>query len=195
MNEALEVRKTEYQVSDIFPQRWSPRAMSGESISDEELMSLFEAARWAPSSRNNQPWRFIFAKRDSPEWDNLFNLLVEKNQQWCKRAAVLIVVISKNIFDYQSLPNLTHSFDTGSAWQSLALQGSLNNLVVHGMAGFDYEKSKKELNIPDEYTVEMMFAVGKHGKKEDLPEELQKVEVPSSRIEVKELIFEGKFVK
>src|SRR5579885_1803542 len=91
-----QVRIADYPVADIIVDRWSPRAMSGELITDQELMSLFEAARWAPSSYNGQPWRFIYAKRDTQQWYSLFNLLIDFNKQWVDKAAVLIVVVSKN---------------------------------------------------------------------------------------------------
>lgn len=195
MIEAKQVRKADYPVDDIFINRWSPRAMSGESISREELMSLFEAARWAPSSYNNQPWRFLYALRDTPEWSLFFDLLVEFNQSWAKNAAALILILSKKNFDHNGQPSLTHSFDTGAAWAGLALQGFRNGLVVHGMQGFDYDKAKTVLNIPDEYQVEAMAAVGKPGRKENLPEALRERETPSTRKPIAEIVFEGKFKK
>src|SRR3989344_6182973 len=92
-------RKSEYKIKETILYRWSPRAMSGEKITKEELMTLFEAARWAPSSYNNQPWRFIYALRETIHWNRIFNLLQEFNQIWAKNAAALIVIISKNTFD------------------------------------------------------------------------------------------------
>jgi len=186
-------RKKDYKVDDIFINRWSPRAMSGEPITDDELFALFEAARWAPSSHNNQPWRFVYAKRDTQYWEKLFSFLVEGNQAWVKNAAAVVVVISKTVSEYNGSFIRTHSFDTGSAWENLALQGTLNGLVVHGMPGLDYEKAAAGLALPEEYKVEMMFAVGKPGKIEDLPEKLQKVEKPSDRKKLSEIISEGTF--
>lgn len=188
-------RKAQYPIADIILNRWSPRAMSGEPITDQELMTLFEAARWAPSSFNNQPWRFIYANRSSIHWDKLYNLLVPANQSWAKNAAVLVVIVSHNNFEYNNTPSRTHSFDTGSAWENLALQGHANGLVVHGMEGFDYERAKKELLVPDDYTVEAMCAIGKPGSLDVLPPELQKKEEPSDRKPISELIFEGAFKK
>ena len=166
--------------------------MSGEPISKEELMTLFEAARWAPSASNIQPWRFIYAMRDTPEFDTLFSLLIDFNKDWCKNASVLVVTISHNL-TYKSTPARTHSFDTGAAWENFALQASTMNLIAHGMEGFDYERAKIELGIPDDYSVEMMIAVGKHGNIEDLPEALQPREKPSDRKPLEEIVFEGKF--
>lgn len=185
-------RQQDHPIQDIFINRWSPRAMTGEPITDEELKTLFEAARWAPSSYNNQPWRFIYAKRDTENWSRFFNLLVDMNQAWCKNAAVLIVVCSHKNFEHNGTFSKTHSFDTGSAWQNLALQASQMNLVAHGMGGFDYEAAKKAVNAPDDFEVEAMIAIGRLGNKEDLPEEMQKMELPSDRKKVEEIAFEGK---
>jgi len=185
-------RKLENDVHEIFISRWSPRAMSGEEIDEATLKTLFEAARWAPSSNNNQPWRFIYARRNTPYWDTIFGLMNEGNQIWAKDAAVLIVVISKTTFD-SGKPARTHSYDAGAAWVSLALQGTLLNLVVHGMQGFDYDRAKQELRVPDDYQVEAMIAIGRHGKKEDLPDFLQEREFPSPRKSISEIALEGMF--
>lgn len=187
----MSVRKPTYPIEQLLLDRWSPRAMSGEAVKPEEFMRLLEAARWAPSSYNNQPWRFLYAYRDTPAWRRFFDLLLPFNQEWCKNAGVLVVTVSKNMFEYNDKPSRTHSFDTGSAWENAALQGWAMGLVVHGMEGFDYEKTQKELHIPAGYTVEMMFAVGRPGKKEDLPKELQEREFPSDRKPVQEFAFEG----
>lgn len=191
--ESVVARKSPYPIADIILKRWSSRAMSGEPITDDKLLPLFAAACWAPSAYNNQPWRFIYAKRDTPAWNTLFNLLVEFNQGWCKNAAALVVVVSKNTFDYNGSLSRTHSFDTGAAWQNLALQGTAQGLIVHGMEGFDYERAKKELSIPDGYTVEVMIAIGLPGDIKNLPKELQEKEKPSDRKSVSELISEGSF--
>ena len=182
-------RQAGYHVSEMILSRWSPRAMSAETITDDELYSLFEASRWAPSSYNNQPWRFFYAQRDGPGWDTLFSLLVPFNQSWAQHAAALVVLASKKIFDDGS-ESRTHSFDTGAAWQNLALQGSANGLVVHGMQGFDYDKAKEVLGLDDSYAVEMMIAIGKPGKPEEvLSESLQQREKPSQRKSFSEFVF------
>jgi len=167
--------------------------MSGDEISRDVLFSLFEAARWAPSSNNNQPWRFLYARRNTDYWPIFFDLLTEQNKIWAKNAAVLIVVISKTTFDYNEKPARTHSYDTGAAWENLALQGSLKALVVHAMQGFDYDGARRTLNIPDVFQVEAMIAIGKPGKKEDLPESLQEREMPSPRKKLSEIVMEGNF--
>lgn len=186
-------RKTNYSISPQLVERWSPRAMSGESIHNDDLMALFEAARWAPSSYNNQPWRFMYAPRDNQNWDTFFNLMIDFNKDWAKNAAVLVVVISKKTFDFNGKPSRTHSFDAGAAWENLALEASARGIIAHGMEGFDYDKAKSDLNIPDDYSVECMIAIGKPGRKEDLPLELQERETPSDRKPLSEIIIEGKF--
>ncbi|MFO7569261.1 MAG: nitroreductase family protein, partial [Smithellaceae bacterium] len=99
MMKIRDYRQPAYDIDELFLNRWSPRAMSGEAIGQDELMALFEAARFAPSSNNNQPWRFIYAHRTSPAWGNFFSLLNEGNRIWAKNAATLIVVVSKKTFD------------------------------------------------------------------------------------------------
>ncbi len=191
--EAKSARTATYPINDLFLNRWSPRALSGEALVDEELLPLFEAARWAPSAYNSQPWRFVIAKRDTPEWKTLFGLLAEFNQAWCKNAAALVVVLSSNNFEYNGKPSPTHSFDTGSAWISLALEASSRGLVAHGMSGFDYDRARTELKVPGDYSVEAMIAIGKKGNVSDLSEDLQKMEAPSDRKPLTDLLFKGGF--
>ena len=186
-------RKADHDINPLMLNRWSPRAMSGEEISDEDLMRLFEAARWAPSSYNGQPWRFIYAKRNTEYWDSLFNLMATSNKTWAKNAAVLVVMISRKNFEHTEKPSVTHQFDSGSAWENLALQAETQHLVTHGMQGFDYQKAKDELAIPDSYDVMAMIAIGKPAPKETLPSELQQRESPSNRKPLSELIMEGRF--
>ncbi len=193
MSKIINSRQLQYDCNDIFPMRWSPRAMSGEAVSDQELNILFEAAHWAPSCFNNQPWRFLFAKKDSKHWEIFFNLLSENNKLWCKQAGVLLVIVAKMTFDFDDAPDPTFAFDTGAAWENLALQASMMGLVCHGMAGFDHEKAKNELHVPENYKIMAMAAIGKPGKKEDLPENLREREMPSERKSIDQIILEGGF--
>lgn len=186
-------RKSDYEIEDLILNRWSPRAMTGESIADATLFRLFEAARWAPSSYNGQPWRFIYAKRDTEYWQSFFDLLVPFNQSWCNNAAVLMIIVSKNNFDHNDKPARTHSFDTGSAWENLALQAAALGLVAHGLEGFDYEKAHTMIGLPKDYTVEAMCAIGVLADPASLPESLREREKPSERKPITECIFEGTF--
>lgn len=192
--EIKKYRKLNYPIHPLLHNRWSPRAMTGEPMTDEELFPLFEAARWAPSSYNNQPWIILYAKRDTPEWDLFYSLMVDFNQKWTKNASALVVMASHNLYELNQKPAPTHSYDTGAAWMSIALEGSARGYVVHGMSGFDYEKARQVLNIPKDYTVEAMAAIGKRAPKEVLPPEIQAKEFPSPRKELAEIICNGKFV-
>src|SRR5574337_14920 len=192
-SEVQKTRKPGYEINPHILNRWSPRSFSGKSISDKELYTLFEAARWAPSSYNNQPWRFIYAKKDSKHWNLLFGLLIDFNKQWCTNASALVVVVSRKAFEHNDKPSFTHQFDTGAAWENLALQATFQGLATHAMQGFDYDRTKKDLEIPDDYEVVAMIAIGKKGPKERLSAELQQREAPSDRKPLDEIIMEGKF--
>ncbi len=185
-------RHTDYPVDPLFVDRWSPRAMSARPIDPQELMSLFEAARWAPSSNNNQPWRFVYGRRDTPHWDPLFKLLNEHNQMWVKNAAALIYVISKKTFDQSGKPSRTHSFDAGAAAMNLSLQGHLRGWVVHGMEGFNYDRAREVLEVTEGFDVEAAFAVGLPGDPTALPRALQARELPSERKPLSQSVFEGR---
>ncbi len=189
--DVLEHRSPRHEVVPLLVERWSPRAMSGEALSGSELARLFEAARWAPSSYNDQPWRFLYAQRDSRHWDVFLDLLVDFNRQWADKAAALIVVLSRTTREQTGGPAPTHSFDTGAAWQNLALQGRAIGLVVHGMGGFDYDRARRDLQVPPEYAVEAMVAVGHPADIEALSPDLRNLEVPSGRKEIEEIAFEG----
>jgi nitroreductase len=193
MKDALQYRKADYPIEDLFLQRWSPRAMSGEALSDEEMLTLFEAARWAPSTYNEQEWRFLYAQRETPQWPAFFELLVEGNRTWCENAALLVVVCAHKVFSRNGKPNPVHVFDAGAAFENLALQGAAMGLVVHGMQGFDYDQAREALNVPDDYAVCAMFAVGKPGDEAKLPQQLREREAPSDRKPVSEVICEGPF--
>lgn len=186
-------RQPDYDVEPLFVNRWSPRAMSGEELSEAEFMPLFEAARWAPSSYNNQPWRFLYAKRNTPHWPVFFDLMIEGNQRWAANAAVLVVLVSSTRLERDGSFARTHTFDAGAAWENLALQATASGLVAHGMQGFDYDKAKRVLGVPDGFEVEAMVAIGKPGRIEDLAERLQGREVPSPRKPLSEIVFEGGF--
>jgi nitroreductase len=190
-----ERRQSPYKINALILSRWSPRSMTGEELDEDTVMSLFEAARWAPSSYNNQPWRFIYAKRNTLHWDKLFNLLAEPNKVWTKDAALLVVVVSRQNFEYNEKYSITHQYDAGAAWENLALEASSRGLVVHGMQGFDYEKARIDLEIPDNFDVMAMIAIGNKGPKDNLPQQLQEREYPSDRKPLAEIVMEGQFKK
>ncbi len=186
-------RTADHSIEPLILSRWSPRAMSGETITNEEMLRLFEAARWAPSTYNEQEWRFLYARRESAPWPAFFDLLVEGNRAWCHRAALLAVILAHKTFARNGKPNPVHLFDCGNAFENLALQGAAMNLVVHAMQGFDYERARTSLAVPDDYAVVAMFTVGRPGNPAELPEKLRGAEIPSGRKPVEKIICEGKF--
>jgi nitroreductase len=183
-------RPPEHGVDPIFPSRWSSRAMDGRPLERPELMRLLEAARWAPSAFNGQPWRFRYALNGGPHWDGFFTLLKESNQVWCAAAGALLVVLSRTVDD-DGDPVTSHSLDTGAALQNLLLQGSRVGLVTHAMAGFDRDAARALLAVPDDLAVECMVAVGRPGPADRLPERLRAREVPSGRLPLSDLAAAG----
>lgn len=190
-------RTADHPIEPFFLERWSPRAFTGEPIPDVDLRKIFEAARWAPSSFNGQPWRFIFARRDSPAFATFLDLLSETNRIWAKNAAVLAVVASKRSFlppgKTEPVVSHSHSFDAGAAWAYFALKASLLGYAAHGMGGFDKLRAAKDLNIPDDYRVEMALALGRPGDKSLLPDALAARENPNGRAPQDHFVFEGAF--
>ncbi len=182
-----------HPIHPLFLNRWSPRAMSGREMPLSELMPLFEAARWSPSGGNGQPWRFVFARKGTPQWQAYFDLLVPGNQLWAKNASVLVVLLSLTVQEHNGKPSASHTLDAGAAWMSLALQGSLSGLAVHGIGGFDKEKARELLGVPLEYKVEEMIAIGYPAPLETLPENFQAMEKPNARKSLDEIVFEGRW--
>lgn len=186
-------RQSDWPIESLFLRRWSPRAMNAEKLAEGELNRLFEAARWAPSTYNEQEWRFLYAERSSADWHAFFDLLMEANQVWCRNAGALIVVISKKTFSRNGKPNPVHRFDAGLATQNLLLQATAMQLVAHPMAGFDRDAAQRELQIPDDYSVECMIAVGRPGDPQHLPESLREAEIPTGRKPISEIAWQGRF--
>lgn len=194
----MKKRSAAFPIENLILNRWSARAMSGEPMTNQELMPLFEAARWAPSSYNSQPWRFIFGHAGSATWDRLFRLLEPVNQQWAIRGSVLMLVISRTHFPFNNQPARTHSFDTGAACQNLLLQAYSQGLASHTLGGFDYDAARTSFNIPATYAIEAMIVIGKPGDPSLLPSELQAREAPvyrkpHDRNPVETFAFEGDF--
>jgi len=136
MTKGSEKRKADHRIEPLILDRWSPRAMSGEKIEPNELMRLFEAARWAPSSFNAQQWRAVYARRDTEHWPTFFNLLVDANKLWAKNAAAVVVFISRKNFDHNDELSVTHSYDCGAAWENFVLQGFSQGVGGARNAGF-----------------------------------------------------------
>ncbi len=186
-------RRADHPIETLFLRRWSPRAMTGDAVTPAELSRLFEAARWAPSTYNEQEWRFRYAHRGAPSWQTFFDLLVEQNRTWCANAGVLVAIFARTTFAKNGKPNPVHLFDCGAAFENLALQGAAMDLVVHGMAGFDWDRAGPTLRAPAEFVPAAMFAVGRPGDPATLPDTLREREVPSGRRPVAESAGEGPF--
>jgi nitroreductase len=189
-------RIADYPVEKLLLERWSPRSFTGEAIPQDVLMTLFEAARWAPSSYNSQPWRFIYGLHGTPAFERIFGLLVPGNQGWAKNASALVVIVSKTTMAPRGTEMLSHShsFDTGAAWQNLSLQATAMGWHTHGMVGFDIPRAATELGVPAGYRVEAALAIGKQADKSALPEALQAMEKPNARNPITSFAFEGRFL-
>jgi nitroreductase len=177
-------------VHDLIHRRWSPRAYADKEVPAAELKRLFEAARWAASSSNEQPWRFLVGRRGDDTYQKIFNALVEFNQSWAKSAPVLVLSVAKNIFTNNGKPNAYGMHDTGAASATLALQATAIGLHTHSMAGFDREQLRASFAIPSDYEIGAVTAIGYLGDPATLPEHLQKMEVsPRQRKPVEEFVF------
>lgn len=187
--------KIDSPIHDLLARRWSPRAFDERSVGVDTLRTLFEAARWAPSSSNEQPWHFIVATKDhETEWNRLFNCLVEGNQKWAFRAPVLILSVAGMHFEDDGKPNRHAFHDTGLATENLVLQATASGLVAHQMAGFNVEKARADLRIPAGYEPVAMIAIGYPGNPESLPERLRERELqPRSRRPIGEWTFWGQW--
>lgn len=189
-------RTADYDIDPIFLNRWSPRAFTGEDMPADLLLSLFEAARWAPSAINIQPWRFVYAHRGTPEWSPLFDALMEMNQAWVANASVLAYAISDRFRrkpGAEPSPNRSHSFDTGAAWAYLALQAEHLGWTAHAMGGFHVEKAHEATGAPEsDYRIEAAIAIGRPTDASVLPEAYRAREVPSGREPVGSSVFKGR---
>ncbi|MFM8901548.1 MAG: nitroreductase family protein [Burkholderiales bacterium] len=190
-------RQAEHPIAPLFINRWSPRAFSGEAISEAELFSLFEAARWAPSANNSQPWRFIYVLNGSPEWGSVHALLNDNNQRWSAKAAALVVLVSKTTHvrkdATEATPLRSHSLDAGAAWASLAFQAEHSGWRTHAIGGFNREAARQTLGIPDDFHVEVAIAIGRQAQADTLPEDLRLREVPNQRQPLKDIVARGRF--
>ena len=188
-------RQPDRPVDPLFLERWSPRAFDGSELPEEDLLTLFEAARWAPSAFNSQPWRFLYARRGDEDWERFLGLLIPWNQSWAHSASLLVYILSDTLpfTDKQGQPatSHTHSYDAGAAWACLALQASLMGYQAHGMSGVDFERARAELAVPERYRIEAAAVVGRIGDPAALPDKLRAREAPSGRKPVSEFAFRG----
>lgn len=186
-------REPDHPIHTQFTERWSPRSFTEEKITPNVLHAGFEAARWAPSSGNSQPWRFVYSLRNSSTWSQFVGFLMEGNIPWAQKAAALVVVLSKKDFVMgdKVLQSGTHAFDTGAGWMSMALELHKQGWATHGMAGILTDKIIRELNVPSNMDVQCIIAIGRQGPVEALPEPYRAREVPSPRKPVHAVVSEG----
>jgi len=185
-------RHADHPVESLILNRWSPRAMSGKPLPEGAIERLFEAARWAPSANNRQPWRFVYALAGTPEFQSLFEALNEGNRTWCNRASALVLLASRTVTE-DGKPMKTHAFDAGAAWMGFALQGAALGLVVHAMAGFNSQAAAAAIALPDAHEIQCMIAVGMPGQIQDLPAHYQERETPNGRNPQVSFVFPGRF--
>ena len=170
--------------------RWSPRAFSDRPVPAEDLKRGFEAARWAASSYNEQPWRFLVGHRGDATYHKIFDSLVPFNQSWAKAAPVLILSVARKHFTHSGELNHHGWHDVGAAMANFAVQITALGLHSHSMAGFDHQKAKEALNIPDDFDTVAVTALGYLGDPESLPEGLRAQELsPRKRKDLKEFVF------
>lgn len=190
-------RTPEHPIHPLFVDRWSPRAFTDEPIDASTLLGFFEAARWAPSGFNAQPWRFVYARRNTPAWAPILDALSEYNRGWAGRASALVAVLSATTWlppgKTERQPVTTHSFDAGAAWASLAFQATLSGWHAHGIGGFDKDRLRERLGVPADHAIEAVVAIGRRGDKSLLPEVLQAREAPNQRRPLREIVAEGRF--
>jgi len=184
---------TQYPIHELLRRRWSPRAFSDRRVDPAIMRSLLEAARWAPSSYNEQPWSFIVATKDDPvEFGRLLSCLVEGNIQWTQHAPVLMASVARLSFEDDGKPNRHAFHDVGLAVANLIVQATALGLVVHQMAGIFPDKIRELYGIPEGYEAVAGIALGYPGDPQSLPEGLRKRELaPRERKPLTEFVFSG----
>lgn len=189
--------ETAYAIEDVIARRWSPRAFEERPVESEKLKRVFEAARWAPSSNNEQPWRFLVATRDNQsDYEKLFGCLSEGNAKWVFRAPVLMLSVASLFFEDDGKPNRHALHDTGMAVENLVLQATALGLQAHQMAGYDVDKARKECQIPSGFEPVAMIAIGYPGDPSVLPDYLRQREVkPRERHPIGDFVFSASWAR
>lgn len=189
-------RLPDHPVDPMFPARWSPRAFAADTLSEGDVLRLIEAARWAPSASNLQPWRLAWGLRGDAAFAAIEATLSEGNRSWAGRAAALIAIgaaTTRTTADGTEAPNATHAFDAGAAWMSLALQAHLSGLVAHAMGGFDKAALAAALDVPAKIAIFAVVAVGRQGDPASLTPDQQARETPSLRKPLAAIAGHGRF--
>jgi nitroreductase len=193
---ALSSRLTEHNIDPDILTRWSPRSFTDDTMSEKDLLAILEAARWAPSAFNAQPWHFVYARRSDADWDEFADLLAPFNKDWAQHSAALVFIASQTMranSKGELSPSRSHAFDAGAAWGLLALQATKLGWRAHGMAGLDHDRAMERLGLPDGWRIEIAVAIGREGDGSSLTESLRAREVPSQRKPLAEIASQGRF--
>ncbi|WP_048571060.1 nitroreductase family protein [Clostridium cylindrosporum] len=187
-------RDVKYNVLDEIQRRWSPRAFSNEKVNIDDIYGVLEAARLAPSCYNEQPWRYIIAFEEE-DLKVMRDLIDKSNRVWADNAPVLIAFLSKRRFKHNTRENYWHMFDVGASWGYLTIEAQSRGLITRGIGGFNMTRARRVLNVPYNYDIVTLVAMGKQGDVNILPEDLRVKEVPSERMDLSEILHIGKFRK
>lgn len=182
------------KLHELITRRWSPVAFDPRPVEKDKLLLLFGAAGWAPSGRNAQPWRFVYASTDMPEYPMWFDLLDTGNQAWARTAPLLVLGLAQAVSTYKERPNRLALYEAGMAVSNLLLQATYMGLHVHQMGGYDHQRAREVLEIPDRYEPCAMMAVGYKGDIAQLPGEFRERETKKrERMEVSRILMAGKY--
>lgn len=195
MNHSKPARAANTAIHPLIVERWSPRAFDASDMPAADLEVMLEAASWAPSAFNYQPWRFVYARRSDAAWDRFVSLLIPFNAEWASRASALVFILSAEMTGEgeKAKPSHSHSFDAGAAWAMMALQATHMGYRAHAMTGVDFDAAARELQVPAGYRIEAAVAIGRQANPDHLPPALREREAPSQRKPVSEVAFEGSF--
>lgn len=186
--------KNDFPILESLRNRWSPRAFSEQAVEKEKIQSILEAARWAPSSMNEQPWRFIVGIKGDQTWNLIFDTLVEWNQKWAGKAPVLVLNLAKKTFTYKGRPNATFQYDTGQAVGMMITEVVNQGLISHQMGGFNIDKAIEFFDIPSDFQPVSITAVGSAGDAEELAEDMRKSEFEErKRLPLSDVVFKDRF--
>ncbi|WP_121118589.1 nitroreductase family protein [Croceibacterium ferulae] len=188
-------RRSDLPVSPTVLKRWSTRAFDGREMPHEDLLTMLEAGRWAPSAFNAQPWTFLYAMRDDDHWADFLSLLIPFNAMWASTASALVFVVSDTMPDVGKgpAPSHSHSFDSGAAWAMVAWQAAEMGYMTHAMTGLDFERASVQLGLSPTVRLEAAFVVGRQGDGAQLPDYLLAREEPSDRKPLVEIALRGPF--
>ncbi len=186
---------SDFPVHELIRERWSPRAFADKPVPQDVLRSIFEAARWAPSSNNEQPWAYIVATNDDKEnFEKMLSVLVEFNAGWAKSASVVALAVARLTFAKNNTPNRNAQYDTGAASALLSMEATAHGLAVHQMAGFDPDKARQVFGIPPGWEPIAALAIGYQGDPASLPPPLKDREIaPRTRKPIAEFVMAGQW--